>query len=91
MSCLIIFNSNIIEFTVHTSCYSGLGLTLSYEQEWLKRGCHLPILQQNLRAIHCVFTCTRRVPKNIKFSIFYANAPVTQANMQRLFVSRTQA
>ena len=30
MSCTIIFNSNIIELTVHTSCYSGLQLTLWY-------------------------------------------------------------
>ena len=26
----IIFNSNTIELTVHTSCYLGLGLTLCY-------------------------------------------------------------
>ena len=30
MSCPIIFNSNTIELTVHTSCYWGLRLTLCY-------------------------------------------------------------
>ena len=30
MSCPIIFNSNTIELTMHTSCYYGLRLTLCY-------------------------------------------------------------
>ena len=30
MLCPIIFNSNTIELTVHTSCYCGLRLTLCY-------------------------------------------------------------
>ena len=33
MSCPIIFNSNTIELTVHTSCYLGLRLTLCY-RDW---------------------------------------------------------
>ena len=30
VSCPIIFDSNTIELTVHTSCYFGLRLTLCY-------------------------------------------------------------